>query len=133
MQAYTNIRSHQGFTLIELMIVIAVIGILTAIAVPTYKHYIATSCMGSAGANMLVLRNHLENYRLENDSYLTGTHVAGQTTNTLIKQLHWQPDDNGTFTYVISAGSTGSIITSYKISATGVDRCLNVVNLEDGN
>ena len=128
-------KAHQsGFTLVELMIVIAIIGVLTAIAAPAYKDYVNSTCMGTAASNIRTLQAHLHNYHFEMETFLTGTHTAGndKTTSGLMSPLHWQPDDDGTFTYVVVAGTTG-ITNSYTIRVSGVTRCLNVANYEISN
>jgi type IV pilus assembly protein PilA len=56
---------QQGFTLIELMIVVAVIGVLAAVALPQYQKYVAKSEAASALATLSGLRTNIETYTLE--------------------------------------------------------------------
>ncbi len=53
-------KSQQGFTLIELMIVVAIIGILAAIAIPQYQNYIAKSQVSRAMAEVGSLKTAYE-------------------------------------------------------------------------
>ncbi|EHE6926213.1 pilin [Vibrio cholerae] len=59
MKAYKN-KLQQGFTLIELMIVVAVIGVLAAIAVPQYQNYVKKSALGTALASASAYKTIVE-------------------------------------------------------------------------
>ena len=53
-------QGQKGFTLIELMIVVAVIGVLSAIAVPQYQNYVKKSELGAALATITALKVNVE-------------------------------------------------------------------------
>ena len=59
-------KKQQGFTLIELMIVVAIIGVLSAIAIPAYKDYVTKSEVASAVSTMKALITPLEAHIQEN-------------------------------------------------------------------
>lgn len=70
-----KIHRSKGFTLIELMIVIAIIGILAAIAYPSYLDSVQKSRRADAQAAMLEIANFMERKFTENNKYnnLSGT------------------------------------------------------------
>lgn len=55
-------KLQKGFTLIELMIVVAVIGVLAAIAIPQYQDYVKKAALGSALATATSLKTNVEDY-----------------------------------------------------------------------
>ncbi|EIC23154.1 type IV pilin protein [Thiorhodovibrio frisius] len=55
-----NLRHWQGFTLIELMITVAIVGILSAIAYPSYQEYVLKSWRANASACLLEMANRME-------------------------------------------------------------------------
>jgi type IV pilus assembly protein PilE len=69
--------NRRGFTLVELMIVVAVLGILAAIAVPMYRGYISTSKMAEAKANLETIRLLQEQYYADHRVYVAGGDTAG--------------------------------------------------------
>jgi len=68
---------QKGFTLIELMIVVAIIGILAAVALPAYQDYTARSQMSEALTLGGGLRTVVSEYWTNNGTYPTTNYVAG--------------------------------------------------------
>jgi type IV pilus assembly protein PilE len=95
-----------GFTLIELMVTIAIIGILASIALPIYSTYIMRGKIPEATNNLSSLRIKLEQYYQDNRTYVTSGTTCGVTLPA-------------TKNFAYSCGGTSGATESYLITATG--------------
>lgn len=85
-----------GFTLIELMITVAIIGILTSVGYPSYQNYIKKAKRSEAQAALVSMATAMEQWRVENNGKYSGV-VA---TDIFAAQV--PTDSNGTVTYKLS-------------------------------
>lgn len=118
-----------GFTLIEVMVTVAILAILSAIAIPIYTNYVARSEVQNGVQGLALARTRMEQYFLDNRTYANGDE-CGATMPTDDDNpkfdIECAPDDEGT-TYVITAtGQTGT-------SMAGVVYTINQLNARTSN
>ena len=129
--------THQkGFTLIELMVTVAILAIIASIAIPAYNGYIRTARNTEAAQDLASLRIAQEEFFAENNTYFLGADAGAiRTASGLI----WQPGNwdillgdaanNAAldFSFAVVAGNTLDIATSYSATATGQNNVSAVV------
>jgi type IV pilus assembly protein PilE len=104
-------RTQQGFTMIEIMIVVAMVAILSAIAIPNYRDYVLRGRLTEAYSGLSDARTKMEAYFADNRTYPTGGCVATGTPSST--QILTMPLSN----FAIGCGTpTG---TAYTVTATG--------------
>lgn len=77
-----NARTHHGFTLIEVMIVVAIVGLLAAIAYPSYKDSVLKGRRAQGRTALAELMQQQERYMTQNNCYLKFTNTSGTLSAT---------------------------------------------------
>lgn len=111
-------RQGRGFTLIELMIAVAIIGLLVGIAFPSYQNYVIRSSRSAAQTELLQLANQQEKIYLNSNGYAVSVTAAynGRDDGGLGKTSG--KTDDGKYDLSIAPNATPTQV--YTITATPV-------------
>jgi prepilin-type N-terminal cleavage/methylation domain-containing protein len=109
-------RKEEGFTLVELLIVVIILGILAAVAIPQFGSSTDDAKLSSMQTNLSSLRNAVELYKSEHNSVYPGEMLetdgttvtsAAQCITAFTKQLTLYSDMTGVTAVGSSAGAKG--------------------------
>jgi type IV pilus assembly protein PilE len=107
----------RGFTLIELMIAVAIIGILASIAVPSYLEHVRKGKRSEAQGALVSFANAMEQWRLQKSNYLGAAAGGGDTgAPSIFSQV--VPISGGTKTYDLKISAVTA--TTYTLTAEAV-------------
>lgn len=111
-------RIKNGFTLIEIMVSVAIVGVLLAVALPAYSDYITRSRLTEAFTALGGAQPFAEQYWSNNRTYVNFDTASGNF-----------PANTANFTYALSGATT----TAYLITATGTGAVAGFVYTIDQN
>jgi type IV pilus assembly protein PilA len=110
-------RSDGGFTLIELMIVVALIGVLSAIAIPSFLRFQLRAKAAEASTNLAAIATTEEAFYTEHGVYVSvanpvpatipGNARVAWTGSAEFDELGWIPEGKVYFQYLVSADTQG--------------------------
>ncbi len=113
-----NRQNMKGVTLLELMIVVVIIGILTAIAYPNYRDFAAKAKRVEAKAALLKIATNQERFYLQNNTYTTNILLLGFDADPFIS-------DSDSYSIQVTAAdpSDYTAVATYRLGGREADKC----------
>ena len=105
-------RQRAGFSLLELLVTVAVIVAIAAIAIPAYQGYVATARDGALLNRMASMAVFQEETRLRTGVYGAGVHDPAGGLDTLRRATGWQPGEDDTTYQVVADGGRSWTVTA---------------------
>lgn len=107
-------KNHQGFTLVELMVVVAIIGILSAVAVPNFRRYQSKSKQSEAKVQLAAIYNAEQASLSDYDTYANCISALGvERPQRAYYAIGFNADAAGPRTQVVARGNTNCLATDF--------------------
>lgn len=114
-----SVYQPNGFTLIELMVTVAILAIIAAIAIPAYNGYVKTSRFSEAQSEIAAIKIAQEEYFLDNNTYFGPVANAADPTAASNGLYTTQDANLENFSIAISNAPCGNFAVCYRVIATG--------------
>ena len=116
-------NAARGFTLIELMIAVAIIGILASIALPLYNGYVGDSERTVLVSNIRTINLFQEDYRLRQGTFGAGVYDADGGDFSIRDLIGWDPQDTtAVYTVTLLNDGAGYRVVAESVGGTAVCR-----------
>lgn len=106
-----NYRKHLGFTLMELMVAVAIVGILAAVALPSYQSYVMRGKRSASQSQMMDIASREQQYFIANRAYATKSELEANGYSL-------PSDVSSSYSYDITVGSDAA--PSFTITFTPI-------------
>lgn len=120
MPRHPHSLSSRGFTLVELMITVAILGILAAVAVPQYKDYVTRGRIPDATSGLAGKQVQMEQFFQDNRTYVGAPACAADTTTSRYYTFSCVSGSNTATGYTLQAVGRSSMVGfTYTVNQAG--------------